>query len=428
MTTSSTDRDAWMQMHSALWGGRRWGSLVLQVSGITPGKDPHLTPRGVAPVADGGRLWGLVEGAIASGQQAYLSVGCLDPAVANRAGRGRKDDTRLITALWADLDVRSGVHAAGDALPTEDEVRGWLDDYLPGPPTVLVHTGGGLHAWWRLDEPIDPATDDGRSLLAAHKSWWTWRAHRAERKIDEGVLADPARILRPAGTMNFKTTPPAPVRLLECDPDRRIQAVYVLITALDVPAPKPRPVVHRPLAPASPRVHASAATRLDGVRPGDAMAEAVPVETIVEAVLGLEQRTSDGWGLPGADHDQARVYSDDGASTVTIFSASLQAALGLPDASHRLTSFSLLAAAAGGYPDGYHAAAHFATRWAGCWDGEAWVSAARELARPALVTLTPEVSDEPSAPPVPAPVVVAPVHTTAPNPALQAYLARRASR
>ena len=74
----------------------------------------------------------------------------------NRAGRniyfganprksrgGRAEDVALARCLFADFD---GVDL--------DEVRRCIDDAVLPAPTVLVKSGHGVHAYWRLDEPM----------------------------------------------------------------------------------------------------------------------------------------------------------------------------------------------------------------------------------------------------------------------------------
>lgn len=76
------------------------------------------------------------------------------------------------------------------------------------PPTLVVRSGGGLHVYWQLHEPIDAAT-------------WTAVATRIRAKLiaaDRRLACDTARVvdccgvMRLPGTMNRKYDPPVPVR------------------------------------------------------------------------------------------------------------------------------------------------------------------------------------------------------------------------
>lgn len=114
---------------------------------------------------------------------------------ARRAG-GRRDLVKLASVLWVDCDTRAAVAA--------------LRTFRPQ-PSIMVASGGvwGRHAYWLLREPV--AVED---------------VERANRRLAWGLTADlassePARILRPAGSMWHKSSPPVAVRLLQIDDVRR---------------------------------------------------------------------------------------------------------------------------------------------------------------------------------------------------------------
>ena len=70
------------------------------------------------------------------------------------------------------------------------------------PPSVLVGSGKGVHAYWRLIEPTS-------ELFRVEQ---VNRGLRRRFGADNAV--DAARILRVASTYNFKYGQPVPVRLL----------------------------------------------------------------------------------------------------------------------------------------------------------------------------------------------------------------------
>jgi hypothetical protein len=107
---------------------------------------------------------------------------------------GRREDVASTQLLWADCDTPESVQA--------------LDEF-PLTPTMTVRSGSGepehenTHAYWALTEPLSTeALEDTNRRLAD--------ALGADRKC-----ADAARILRPAGTNNFKHDLPHPVKLAE---------------------------------------------------------------------------------------------------------------------------------------------------------------------------------------------------------------------
>lgn len=131
------------------------------------------------------RLGQLAEMATAMRSRTDFYVGC-----APRTHRhGGAEAVAFVYALWSDLDGPEAVAA--------------LEGFTPAPTLVIASgTGENLHAYWQLNRPL-PA-DQGR---------------RALRRLAHALSADmrstdPARILRPPGTGNFKTDPPAAVECI----------------------------------------------------------------------------------------------------------------------------------------------------------------------------------------------------------------------
>ena len=77
-------------------------------------------------------------------------------------------------------------------------------------PNAIVHSGGGIHAYWFLDRFIRPA--EATPLLARWHESWDGRAAVRSLQLDE--TADLARLLRLPGTFNHKTSPRTPVELV----------------------------------------------------------------------------------------------------------------------------------------------------------------------------------------------------------------------
>jgi hypothetical protein len=109
--------------------------------------------------------------------------------------------------LWVDCDAKDGV-------PAPERLR----EFRP-PPHILVASGGGHHGYWLLREPVD---DPGR-LREANRLL-------AEALGGDQQAADAARILRPPGTLNFKTEygRPRPVELVRFDAHPRYRAEEII--------------------------------------------------------------------------------------------------------------------------------------------------------------------------------------------------------
>jgi hypothetical protein len=136
--------------------------------------------------------------------------------------KGSADTIMGTNCLWADCDSVSAVEQLAD---------------FPVPTlTVRSGTGDNLHAWWALSAP----------LPAEH-------VKRANRRIAYRLGADMratdlARIMRPPGTLNFKTDPPRPVTIQSHDPVFAVYESRELIAGLTDP-PEARPAPKRVAAP-----------------------------------------------------------------------------------------------------------------------------------------------------------------------------------
>ncbi len=109
-------------------------------------------------------------------------------------GAGAGVRCTLLTTLFVDADYKK----LGEA-----ETRRRIDTF-PLPPSIVVCSGGGLHVYWRLREPIDLQTN-----MALAKSILRRLAKTVADIVDEQV-SEPVRILRIPGSLNFKPDYPEP--------------------------------------------------------------------------------------------------------------------------------------------------------------------------------------------------------------------------
>lgn len=104
--------------------------------------------------------------------------------------RSTEKDAWWVPALWAEVDLKAGDYDSIDAIYTA------LCD-LAQPPTVIIHSGGGLHALWRI-KPIEVTPDN----FAAIKE--VLRGIAVTIKGDTSVC-ELARVFRLPGTINTKS-------------------------------------------------------------------------------------------------------------------------------------------------------------------------------------------------------------------------------
>lgn len=151
--------------------------------------------------------------------------------------RGGAEDCHQLPGMWIDVDIAGPGHADSTHLPADLPAALALVNTFPLPPTAIVHTGGGVHAWWLFAEPVD--MDEGAPLLRRWEHRWQQAARVNKLAID--AVSDPARIMRIPGTVNRKPgIPPRPVYVLDGNKGARYGADDILELC---PDPPPAPVV-----------------------------------------------------------------------------------------------------------------------------------------------------------------------------------------
>lgn len=204
------------------------------------------------------------------------------------ARRGQRENVEVSQFVWVDLDG------------PEHLDRLWaLNEQYPAHLVVLSGGSGGVHAYWRLAEPlpatvIDPQTAGPvRDPHTGDIVEWIERAnmrliHRLGRDgagehVADWQCRDRHRVMRLAGTVNFKTGQYA--RILYADFHRPGYPIGDFIGRLADPPPKPKPPKRR----------------LEDFYGGPDPYEAIPAVVYYEALTGREA----GRGLvqcPHPDH------------------------------------------------------------------------------------------------------------------------------
>ncbi|HUN08215.1 MAG TPA: DNA-primase RepB domain-containing protein [Aggregatilineales bacterium] len=140
----------------------------------------HRTPSRHIPVGQTetiDKALDALQAANTQGWGAYIAVGLRRPGL-TRWQRGGLSDVVALPALFVDIDNPSEV------------MRQRLRGFSPA-PSILVHSGGGYHAYWLLEEPMADLSTASRLLvgLATHLG---------------GDHLSPATSLRLPGTRNTK--------------------------------------------------------------------------------------------------------------------------------------------------------------------------------------------------------------------------------
>lgn len=152
----------------------------------------------------------------------YFGVGLRKPQL-NVSQRGAKNDITALTSLFLEIDIDGGNHKK-ENLPTYEEAMAVLDTFSLE-PAIVNHSGGGLHVYYLLDEPIYLEAEEDRKQASS-------LLKRLENVIHEllshkGKVADSvaelSRVLRPPGTLNHKYDPPREVKTIHFKENRYSQ-------------------------------------------------------------------------------------------------------------------------------------------------------------------------------------------------------------
>ena len=125
----------------------------------------------------------------AEGRETYFGV------TTRKQRKGDKNSVAMIPGLFCDLDFSAFVAGGIDALER-------LDRFKPQ-PTAVVHSGGGLHCYCRLNTPLLPVLQTQAMVKALVRELGA-----------DPAATDLSRVLRVPGTWSWKRD--AAVRLLRC--------------------------------------------------------------------------------------------------------------------------------------------------------------------------------------------------------------------
>jgi hypothetical protein len=165
-------------------------------------------------------------------QRFDVYLGCVTTNEAPEFGRGKNRHRLDVPGAWLDLDVETDGHhrPRGDGrrhLRDQAEALELLKMSGLPEPTALIHSGGGLYAWWLFDQPLVLQDDDADRAAALSLSAAINQhvSSVAADRLDVGVdkVGDVVRVLRPPGVFNWKNPLAAkPVQLLSLDEELRV--------------------------------------------------------------------------------------------------------------------------------------------------------------------------------------------------------------
>lgn len=119
--------------------------------------------------------------------------------------RWYSESAAAIGGLWLDVDVANSSHKKAGLFESDDKAIEFLYGIIAVPPSFVLKTGGGFHAWWRLSVPLIFPADDRERAAALVQAWQDFCiADAQERDYVVDSTFDLARMLRLPGTVNGK--------------------------------------------------------------------------------------------------------------------------------------------------------------------------------------------------------------------------------
>ncbi|MBP2629863.1 MAG: hypothetical protein H6Q70_491 [Firmicutes bacterium] len=109
-----------------------------------------------------------------------------------------------VSVFWADIDIADNAHAANNLPPDVQSAIMLIPSDLP--PSYIVHSGHGLHAYWLLREEWLLENDDERQQATdiIRKLQGTIRQAASARGWHVDSVSDLTRVLRAPNTWNLK--------------------------------------------------------------------------------------------------------------------------------------------------------------------------------------------------------------------------------
>jgi hypothetical protein len=180
--------------------------------------------------------------------QKNIYIGCgLSPKDYGATRRAPAKNISGIPGLWADIDYGDAGHKGKTYPPDQDAALRLLDE-LAVRPTLVIHSGNGLQAWWLWDNPWifeDEADHDYAALVS--KAWGEILI-KAGGEYSVDSVSDLSRVLRLPGSENVKDPKlPKPVRLLiDNGPRWKDHETFIKQAGIDLAADGLKPATKKP--------------------------------------------------------------------------------------------------------------------------------------------------------------------------------------
>lgn len=128
-----------------------------------------------------------------------------------REKKGKEQDVATVTCLWADIDC-ANEKEQGQRLNSLEQ--------FDIPPSIIVDSGHGFHAYWLLEKPHEVKNKEDLLHLKGY-------VKGLAQAVGGDSVFDLSRVLRVPGTQNTKDPGnPLPVTVLEMNPSRKYKLTH----------------------------------------------------------------------------------------------------------------------------------------------------------------------------------------------------------
>jgi hypothetical protein len=139
-------------------------------------------------------------------------------------GQSGDDAVKLCRCLFADFDDLAG----SAVIKPADIVRAQIEERQLPKPALLINSGHGIHAYWRLKEPLEPDK---------------WRQLQQRLNLTIGsdpAIKNPERLMRLPGFKNVKAEP-VDCSIIYAKPELVYDLTDIVKHLARLPKPKPTP-------------------------------------------------------------------------------------------------------------------------------------------------------------------------------------------
>ncbi len=122
-----------------------------------------------------------------------------------KGSRGKEQDVKTVSAVWADVDVAGTTHSEQKLPPSAEDARRLVSE-MGLPPSIVVHSGHGLQVYWLLREPLVIESEMERAVAKSRSVRFQLRLQQlaSAHGWTTDSTSDLCRVLRVPGTFNRK--------------------------------------------------------------------------------------------------------------------------------------------------------------------------------------------------------------------------------